>query len=388
MSICRFAATVLRPHRPLAVAVLIALLVAGGPAAATETPARQAILVDMTTGSVLLEKNADELVPPASMSKIMTLYMVFERLKDGSLSLDDTFLVSAKAWRKGGSKMFVEVDKRVRIEDLLRGVIVSSGNDAAIVLAEGLAGTEELFAEEMTRRAREIGLEHSVFKNATGWPDPEHLMTARDLAILAQHTIENFPGLYPYYAETTFTYNGIRQENRNPLLNQRTGADGLKTGHTEVSGYGLTASVERDGRRLILVVNGLAGVRERATESARLIEWGLREFDTYALFKAGEVVEEAEVWFGEAARVPLVVASDVVVTLPRKARVEMTVAARYEGPIPAPIEAGAQIAKLVVSAPGIQPVEFPLVAGAGVERLGLFGRLSATFNYLLWGVLD
>lgn len=388
MSICRFAATVLRPHRPLAVAVLIALLVAGGPAAATETPARQAILVDMTTGSVLLEKNADELVPPASMSKIMTLYMVFERLKDGSLSLDDTFLVSAKAWRKGGSKMFVEVDKRVRVEDLLRGVIVSSGNDAAIVLAEGLAGTEELFAEEMTRRAREIGLEHSVFKNATGWPDPEHLMTARDLAILAQHTIENFPGLYPYYAETAFTYNGIRQENRNPLLNKRTGADGLKTGHTEASGYGLTASVERDGRRLILVVNGLAGVRERATESARLIEWGLREFDTYALFKAGEVVEEAEVWFGEAARVPLVVASDVVVTLPRKARVEMTVAVRYEGPIPAPIEAGAQIAKLVVSAPGIQPVEFPLVAGAGVERLGLFGRLSTTFNYLLWGVLD
>lgn len=388
MSICRFAATVLRPHRPLAVAVLIALLVAGGPAAATETPARQAILVDMTTGSVLLEKNADELVPPASMSKIMTLYMVFERLKDGSLSLDDTFLVSAKAWRKGGSKMFVEVDKRVRVEDLLRGVIVSSGNDAAIVLAEGLAGTEELFAEEMTRRAREIGLEHSVFKNATGWPDPEHLMTARDLATLVQRTIEDFPGLYPYYAETTFTYNGIRQENRNPLLNQRTGADGLKTGHTEVSGYGLTASVERDGRRLILVVNGLAGVRERATESARLIEWGLREFDTYALFKAGEVVEEAEVWFGEAARVPLVVASDVVVTLPRKARVEMTVAARYEGPIPAPIEAGAQIAKLVVSAPGIQPVEFPLVAGAGVERLGLFGRLSTTFNYLLWGVLD
>ena len=388
MRICRFAATVLRPHRPLAVAVLIALLVAGGPAAATETSARQAILVDMTTGSVLLEKNADELVPPASMSKIMTLYMAFERLRDGSLSLDDTFLVSAKAWRKGGSKMFVEVDKRVRVEDLLRGVIVSSGNDAAIVLAEGLAGTEELFAEEMTRRAREIGLEHSVFKNATGWPDPEHLMTARDLATLVQRTIEDFPGLYPYYAETTFTYNGIRQENRNPLLNQRTGADGLKTGHTEASGYGLTASVERDGRRLILVVNGLAGVRERATESARLIEWGLREFDTYALFKAGEVVEEAEVWFGEAARVPLVVASDVVVTLPRKARAEMTVAARYEGPIPAPIEAGAQIAKLVVSAPGIQPVEFPLVAGAGVERLGLFGRLSATISYLLWGVLD
>lgn len=388
MSICRFAATVLRLHRPLAVAVLIVLLVAGRSAAAIETPARQAILVDMTTGSVLLEKNADELVPPASMSKIMTLYMVFERLKDGSLSLDDTFLVSAKAWRKGGSKMFVEVDKRVRVEDLLRGVIVSSGNDAAIVLAEGLAGTEELFAEEMTRRAREIGLEHSVFKNATGWPDPEHLMTARDLAILAQHTIENFPGLYPYYAETTFTYNGIRQENRNPLLNKRTGADGLKTGHTQDSGYGLTASVERDGRRLILVVNGLAGVRERATESARLIEWGLREFDTYALFKAGEVVEEAEVWLGEAARVPLVVASDVVVTLPRKARVEMTVAALYEGPIPAPIEAGTQVAKLVVSAPGVQPVEFPLVAGAGVERLGLFGRLGATINYLLWGVLD
>jgi D-alanyl-D-alanine carboxypeptidase (penicillin-binding protein 5/6) len=322
------------------------------------------------------------------MSKVMTIYMVFEQLKDGRLSLDDTLPVSERAWKMGGSKMFVEVDTRVSVEDLLRGIVVQSGNDASIVLAEGLAGSEEAFAEEMTRRGAEIGLTNTVFKNATGWPDPEHVTTARDLATLVRRTIADFPEYYHYYAETTFTYSGIRQGNRNPLLYKNRGADGLKTGHTKGAGYGLAASAKRGDRRLVLVVNGLPSARARSMGSQRLIEWGFREFDNYALFKAGEVVEEAEVWLGDEATVPLVIESDLVVTLPRKSRREMRVAATYDGPIAAPIERGAEIAKLVVSAPEIAPVEIPLVAGGAVERLGPAGRLVAMVKHLLWGSLQ
>ncbi len=377
-------------HLLFAISVLLLLpgLAAAGPTPTFETQARQAILVEWETNTVLFEKAADELMEPASMSKVMTVYMVFEQLKDGRLSLDDTLPVSERAWKMGGSKMFVEVDTRVSVEDLLRGIVVQSGNDASIVLAEGLAGSEEAFAEEMTRRGAEIGLTNTVFKNATGWPDPEHVTTARDLATLVRRTIADFPEYYHYYAETTFTYSGIRQGNRNPLLYKNRGADGLKTGHTKGAGYGLAASAKRGDRRLVLVVNGLPSARARSMGSQRLIEWGFREFDNYALFKAGEVVEEAEVWLGDEATVPLVIESDLVVTLPRKSRREMRVAATYDGPIAAPIERGAEIAKLVVSAPEIAPVEIPLVAGGAVERLGPAGRLVAMVKHLLWGSLQ
>ena len=255
-------------------------VLASQPARAYETSAGQAILVDANTGTVLFEKNADEITFPSSMTKLMTIYLVFAHLADGSLHLDDELPVSEKAWRMQGSKMFVEVGTSVRVEDLLRGVVVQSGNDATVVLAEGLAGSEEAFAVEMTEMAQELGMTNSVFRNASGWPDPDHVSSARDLAILAQRTIEDFPQYYHYYAEEVFVWHDIEQHNRNPLLYNTPGADGLKTGHTEAAGYGLTASAERDGRRLILVVNGLASTQERASEGQRLIEYGFREFET------------------------------------------------------------------------------------------------------------
>ncbi|MHA1154415.1 MAG: D-alanyl-D-alanine carboxypeptidase family protein [Alphaproteobacteria bacterium] len=371
----------------LALAGLLAWLAvsAGGPAAAIETTAREAFIIDVVTGRILLDKNADDSMPPASMSKIMTTYMVFERLKDGRISLDDELLVSEKAWRKGGSKMFVEVGKQVRVEDLLRGVIVQSGNDACIVLAEGLGGTEEGFAAEMTRKGREIGLTGSSFANSTGWPDPNQRMTARDLATLALRIITDFPEYYHYYSETEFTYADIRQSNRNPLLYKSVGADGLKTGHTEEAGYGLTASAEQDGRRVVLVLNGLESQKTRSEESVRLIGWAFREFGNYTLFKAGETVEEAGVWLGVEPTVPLIAERDLTVTLSRKARLDMEVKVVYDGPIPAPLEIGQQVARLVIAAPGEETVEVPLVAGAAVERLGLVGRITASVKHLIFG---
>ena len=380
-----------RIARALALTIpLLLLTLAPRPAAAIETLAREAILMDMTTGAVLLDKNADDPMPPASMSKLMTLYMVFDRLKEGSLSLEDSFPVSENAWRKGGAKsgsstMFLEPGSRVKVEDLIRGIIVQSGNDACIVIAEGLASSEQAFAEEMTREARKLGMESSTFHNATGWPDPDHHMTARELAILAKHTIQDFPEYYHYYSEKRFTYNGIRQGNRNPLLYRDIGADGLKTGHTEVSGYGLTASAVRGDRRLILVVNGLPSVKDRSREAERLIEWGFREFDNYKLFSANDTVVDADVWLGEEPTIPLVIDKDMVITIPRKARRDMKVAVTYDGPLPAPIAKGDVLAKLVVSAPEMNNIEVPLVAGRDVGQLGLIGRLGAALKYLLWG---
>ncbi len=364
-------------------AVLLAPLSVG--AQEIETPAKQAYILDAQTGTVLLDKDADSLMPPASMSKLMTAYMIFQRLKDGRLTLEDEFLVSEKAWRKGGSKMFVEVGSRVSVEDLLRGIIVQSGNDACIVVAEGIAGSEEAFAEMMTETARKIGLEKSVFRNATGWPDEDHVMPARELAVLAERIIADFPEYYHYYAETSFTYNEIRQGNRNPLLYTMPGADGLKTGHTEASGYGLTASAKRDGRRIILVVNGLPSMNARSQESGRLMDWAFREFEALSLFKAGETVEQAEIWMGDTHTVPLVSAEDIVITVPKAARRSMVVSAVYDGPVAAPVKQGDRIATLRVALPNGATMDYPLQAGADVEELGLFGRMLAAAQHLAFG---
>ena len=362
-----------------------ALLAIAQSAAAFETSATEAIVIDVETGAVLFEKDADKLTPPSSMTKIMTMYLVFERLKDGSLSLDDKLRVSEKAWRKGGSKMFVEVGKRVRVEDLIRGVIVQSGNDACIVIAEGLAGSEDAFAADMTAKAREIGMTSSVFKNASGWPDPEHLVTVRDLATLALRTVKDFPEYYHYYSEREFTFNKIRQSNRNPLLYKNMGADGIKTGHTEAAGFGLVGTAKRNDRRIVAVLNGMESIKERANESERVIEWAFREFDNYKLFSAGEKVIDADVWLGNAITVPLMIERGVKITLPRKARREMKVAVRYNSPIPAPIRKGDRLATLVIEAPDFKTMEIPLISGAQVDRLGLFGRLGAALKYILWG---
>ena len=360
------------------------------PGHAFETSAREALLVDATTWTPLLEKDAFVPAPPASMSKLMTLFMVFEQLHAGRLSLDDTFPVSDNAWRKGGAKsgsstMFLEPGARVRVEDLLHGVIIQSGNDACIVLAEGLASSEEEFAHQMTGRARELGMKNSTFKNASGWPEQGHVMSAWDLALLSRLIIERFPEYYKVFADKQFTYNGIRQGNRNPLLYTSIPADGLKTGHTVESGYSLTASAPRGNRRLILVLNGVGSIKERAAESERLLDWGFHEFENYLLFTAGASVGEAAVWLGEQASVPLTIENKLVLTLPRTARAGMKVMVAYEGPVPAPIAKGQQIAVLRVTTAGALPFEVPLLAAADVPRLGFLGRISAALKSILWG---
>jgi len=383
-------------HRTLTHSLAVAgisLAMLSAPANAIETKAEEAFLVDFETGTVLLEKNAHEPMPPSSMSKLMTTVMVFERLKDGSLSLDDKFRVSENAWRKGGaasggSTMFLEPGSEVRVEDLLRGIIVQSGNDACIVVAENLMGSESAFAAAMTERAKELGLEDSHFANATGLPDEQHYMTAADLAKIARYIITNFPEYYPLYSETEFSWNGISQNNRNPLLYTMSGADGLKTGHTSAAGYGLTASAVMDGRRQILVVNGLDSAQARAEEAQKLMSWGFRNFENRMLFTAGETVTTAEVWLGKEPQVPLVINQDLKLTVPRRAAQTMDVKAVFTGPIPAPIEKGTEIATLVVEGEGMQKIEVPLIAAQSVERLGFFGRLVAAAQHLVFGFAE
>lgn len=366
------------------------VLPAKGAAQGIETQAREAILLDPQTNTVLLNKDGTTSMPPASMSKMMTVYMLFESLKDGRVSLEDKFRVSENAWRTGGAKsgsstMFLPPNSEVKVEDLIRGIIVQSGNDACIVVAENLAGSEEAFAKRMTDKARELGMMNSTFANATGWPHPEHRTSALDLAILAERTINDFPEYFHYYSEREFTFNDIRQANRNPLLYGYAGADGMKTGHTEEAGYGLTGTATQGDRRLIVVVNGLESNRARSTESARLLDWGFREFGNYALFKAGDTVEIAPVWLGTAPTVEMKITRDVHITMTRKARRNMKVTVRYASPIPAPLAAGQQIGTLTVEAPGFETIETPLTSAADVGQLGMFGRLGAALEFLLWG---
>lgn len=371
--------------------LLSILMGAGGlSASAIEIAAREYMLLDYQTNTVLEAQAADEAMPPSSMSKLMTAYMVFEAIHSGALSLDDEFQVSENAWRQGGaasggSTMFLEPNSRVRVEDLLRGIIIQSGNDACIVVAENMAGSEEAFADEMTERAKDLGLTNSNFANATGLPDPNHYMTAHDLAILARRIITDFPEYYSLYEETEFTYNDIKQFNRNPLLYRPGGADGLKTGHTDIAGYGLTASAVRDGRRLILVANGMESTQARSSETAKLMDWGFRNFTNKDLFRSGELVSDAEVWLGLEPTIPLLIEQDITVTIPRQAWRTLEVKAVYEGPIAAPIEQGATVAKLVIDGEGMDPLEYDLVAGASVGQLGFMGRIQAAASQIIFG---
>jgi D-alanyl-D-alanine carboxypeptidase (penicillin-binding protein 5/6) len=357
-----------------------------------ETTARQLIIADIASGTILLEKNADERMPPSSMSKIMTAYVVFEALRRGDLRLEDTLPVSERAWRMQGSKMFVPLGDRVKVEDLLRGMIIQSGNDACIVLAEGLAGSEEAFAERMNETARRIGLVSSNFRNSSGWPDPEHYMTARDLLALSARLVADFPEYYRYYGERDFTFGRemgsnrtITQPNRNPLLQRMPGADGIKTGHTESAGYGLSGSAMRENRRVILVANGWPTMRARSEESERLLEWAFREYGSYTLFKAGQPIEEAPVWMGKLEKVNLVAAQDVVVTIPRRLRAQLVARASFDGPVAAPIQRGQAMGTLTITVPDRPAASFALVAGDDVEKLGFGGRVAAGLSHLVFG---
>jgi D-alanyl-D-alanine carboxypeptidase (penicillin-binding protein 5/6) len=349
-----------------------------------DTQAKHALIIEADTGVVLLDKAGEERMPPASMSKVMTAYVVFGLLKEGRAKLDDELPVSEHAWRTQGSKSFVPLGGRIKIDDLLRGMIVQSGNDACIVLAEGLAGSEAAFVDLMNDKAKKIGLTGSHFADVDGLPDPDHYMTAHDLVTLALRTINDFPEYYHYYSEKEYSFNNINQGNRNPLIYKDIGADGLKTGHTDEAGYSLLASVHRDKRRVILVLGGLPTMKARAQESERLIEWAFREFNNYQLFGAGDKVDEAETWLGAEAKVPLTVARDLVVTLPRKSRKDMKVTLLYDKPVAAPIAKGDKIGTLVVTAPETATVEVPLVAAAAVDRIGPLGRMAMVAAHLIW----
>ena len=374
----------------LSVLALSSFVVVVATAEVIDTKAREAILIDPSTGTVILNKNADEQMPPASMSKLMTAYLLFESINDGRVSLDDKFRVSENAWRKGGaasgsSTMFLPPKSEVRVEDLIRGIIVQSGNDACIVVAESLAGSEEAFARRMTDKAQELGMTGSNFMNATGWPHSEHRTTARDLATLSTRIIQDFPELFSFYSERVFTYNGIRQSNRNPLIYGYAGADGMKTGHTSEAGYGLTGTAKQGDRRLIVVVNGLKSSKDRASESARILDWGFREFNNYSLFKAGDTVEIAPVWLGTKPTVALKIDRDVHLTMSRKSRRAMKVTVGYQSPISAPITAGQSVGTLTIEAPDFETIEVPLLAATDSQQLGMVGRLGAALEFLLWG---
>jgi len=374
-------------HRTLVTLVMgaAALLLSPTAAIAIDTAAKQALVVDFETGSVLYDKNADEPVHPASMTKLMTLYILFEQLKQGKLKMDDTFRVSQTAWARGEneeSNMFLPLDSTVRIEDLIRGIAIQSGNDACKVVAEGIAGSEESFAKLMNKKAAELGLAHSHFENSDGLDAPGHMMTARDILTLAERIYADFPEYYHYFGEKEFTYNNIKQGNRNPLLYKDLGVDGLKTGHLEVSGFGLVASAKSGDRRIFLVLHGMTSMQARSDESAKLITWAFQSFQNVKLAKAGDQLEQAPVWYGTADMVPLTVAKDLVVTLPKGTQEEMQAKAVFQGPVQAPIAAGQQLGKLVITSSS-GSTEVPLVAAAPVERVGFLGHIFATLKYLV-----
>ena len=350
------------------------------------TNAKHLYIVDFQTGSVLYDKMGTERLAPASMSKLMTVYMLFDALKRGDVKLTDTFHVSQKAWAMQGSKMFVDIDSDVKVEDLIRGMIIQSGNDACIVVAEGLAGSEEAFAERMNKKAKEIGLTGSNFTNSTGWPDPNHYMTARDIEVLSERLIRDFPEYYPYFSEHEFTWHGIKQGNRNPLLYRTgSGVDGLKTGHTEDAGFGVAATAVRDGRRIIMVVHGLTGMQERADEAGQLLDWAFRETGNYTVASKGSVLADAPVEYGDSPAVPLTVSQDLVLTLPKGDREKVTAKAVVNTPIMAPIASGQEVGKLIVTVPNMPEFTYPLVAAKDVPEVGLGGRIMVNFKRMVFG---
>ncbi len=358
---------------------LLALLCLAAPVQAFETTATSAWVYDVNTSTVLMSKNAEAPIPPASMSKLMTLYMVFEALENGRLKLTDTLPVSTKAWQMGGSKMFVEPRDTPTVEQLIKGVIVLSGNDACVVLAEGLAGTEEAFARQMTERGKTLGLKHSVFRNSTGWPAEGHVMSAEDLGMLAMHLIQDFPQYYGDFSLTEFRYMDrvpSNRFNRNPILKLDIGADGLKTGHTQEAGYGLVGSAVQNGRRVIFVISGLQSETARAEESERLVNWAFRQFSMETLVPAGDTVLEAPVWLGTAPRIGMTTRDGVNVLVPAGSKDQVKVEAVYDSPIPAPIAKGDQIGRLVVTVPGAQDAITPLLAAEDVPEAGFAGRMK------------
>ncbi|MDA8050594.1 MAG: D-alanyl-D-alanine carboxypeptidase [Rhodospirillales bacterium] len=348
------------------------------------TEARWALITDFNTGATLLHKNSTAAMPPSSMTKLMTLYIVYSMLKAGRLKLDQTLPVSRNAWRTGGSKMFVPLGGEVSVLDLIKGIEVDSGNDACVVLAEGISGSQAAFAELMNRTAAKLHLVNSHFVNATGLPAPGHYMCCRDIATLARLIISEFPEYYRYASQKVFTFSNIKQYNRNQLVQQNL-ADGLKTGYTYAGGYGLCASALRAGRRIIMVLNGMPTERDRTAEGLRLLDWSFRSFEDVTLFRASTPVAAVPVWLGAAATVPLAGRADLVATLPHGWRRTARIRATYDAPVPAPVSAGQPLGSLLLDGAGVPPARLPLYAAVAVPRLGLAGRAIAVLTHLAFG---
>ena len=353
-----------------------------------ETDAPIAYMTDLSSGAVLFEKNADKQIPPASMAKMMTVYVAFDLINKGKLNLDDKFRVNEETWKKWnnqGSTMFLGVGDQVSVRELLHGIVTLSGNDACVVLAEGIAGTEPAFVGLMNKRAKELGMSKSRFGNSNGWPDEgKTLVTARDLARLGSATVNNFPKLYDaFYGQDAFEWNGITQSNRNPLMGKVKGADGLKTGHTEEAGYGFTGSAEQKGRRLVSVLAGLNSYGGRIEESVKFMNWGFNAWEPKKLFDKGTKVQTAEVQLGDSSSVSLVAAKDLFATIPKASDGKISMKVTYQGPIKAPIAKGQPIATLVVTTADAGKQMVPLVAGEEVGEAGFFGRVWAGLKSLL-----
>lgn len=385
-------------------ALLLGLAIAA-PAAAFDTPARTAILVDYDTGEALYEKDADKRIPPASMTKLMTAAVVFEKLKSGEITMDTKFPVSQTAWKTGGSKMFVELGSQIRVEDLLRGMIIQSGNDACIVLAEGISGSEQAFVALMNAKARELGMSNSLFQNTTGLPVEDengkptgtHYMSARDLTIVTRYIISQYPEYFHFYSEKEFTWSAgsglpsdakkstISQGNRNPLLYATPPGDGMKTGHTEEAGYCLTGTEKRGDQRMIMVVTGLDSEKQRAEEAVRFMEAAFKEFRRFDVFAPGTAVADAEVWGGEEDKVAMTVAEPLRLYLTPEARQGLKVSYAYTAPVRAPIAQGQEIGQLFIDVPGKDRKVVPLVAATAVEETGIFGRIGNAISLELFG---
>jgi len=378
--------------RHLAALVLLILTAAvsaqQASAQAFDTRASAAFVVDMTTGTVLLDHNSDEPLPPASMSKLMTLYMAFEAIADGRLDINERLPVSAHAMSFGGSTMFLDTTDRVTVEDLLRGIIVLSGNDACVVIAEALSpdGSEAGFARMMTERARELGMTNSTFANSSGWPAVGHRMSMRDLGILAERLITDYPTYYPLFSERTFEFDGRAPgnvNNRNPLLSLSIGADGLKTGHTQEAGYGLTGSAKQGDRRIIFVLTGMDSTQQRAEEAERIVNWAFRQFAQRDIARGGARVAEAEVWAGDQPTVGLALVDDLSLLVPTANAGAIDAEVIYNGPITAPISQGDILGELVIRLDNLPETRLPLVADASIEAGGFQTRMRTAANVLL-----
>ena len=372
--------------KKILILIIFSIFIFNG-ALALNTTASQAIIYDYETKTVIFEKNSKEPVSPSSMSKIMTIYYLFKKLKDGEIKLTDQFKVSKKAWKKGGSKMFVNVGESIKVEDLIRGIIVQSGNDACIVVAEAISGSESLFAEELNLLGQEIGLKNSNFTNSTGWPDPEHLMTVEDLLTLTIRTIEDFPEYYHYYAEKEFTYSNIKQNNRNPLLFSNIESDGLKTGHTSLGGYGIVVSIKQNNRRLILVLNGLNSSKQRAKESERLSKIVINQYFNYLISEEGKIIKNLNVWGGKTKYTRAIPNQKIMITIPKKVRNNLKMVVRYKLPLKAPLYKDKPIAELIVKKNDTNTAlsKFNLYPEEDVEKASFLAKIYYNFKYLIFG---